>query len=103
MTVKKTYIVTIQGRGVISLPADLRRRHRLDEPGAQLQLVEAKDGTIELIPLIAIPASQRWFWTERWRVMEREVDEDIGRGEVTTAEAEEFLGLLDDLVDERDG
>ncbi len=35
--------------------------------------------------------------------MEREVDEDIGRGEVTTAEAEEFLGLLDDLVDERDG
>lgn len=27
-----------------------------------------------------IPRAQRWFWTERWQQMEREVQEDFDRG-----------------------
>jgi bifunctional DNA-binding transcriptional regulator/antitoxin component of YhaV-PrlF toxin-antitoxin module len=103
MARSKTHVVTVQGRGVISLPVELRRRFHLDEPGAQLQVVERDDGTIELIPLVAIPASQRWFWSERWQAMEREVDEDVARGDVTTVEADDFLGMLDDLVEKRGG
>src|SRR5580704_13015493 len=58
------HIVALQGRGVLTLPAELRRRHHLDEPGAQVSIVETDDGRIELIPLAAVPASQKWFWTE---------------------------------------
>lgn len=83
--------VALQGRGLIALPADLRRRAGLDQPGAQVEIVERPDGVIELRPTIAVPADQAWFWTERWQQMEREVDEHIARGEVTHHESIEAL------------
>jgi AbrB family looped-hinge helix DNA binding protein len=83
--------VTVQGRGLIALPADLRRRLELDRPGAQVEIVERPDGVIELRPMVAVPADQAWFWSERWQRMEREVDEHIARGEVTTSDSAEAL------------
>ena len=83
--------VALQGRGLIALPADLRRRAGLDQPGAQVEIVERPDGVIELRPTIAVPADQAWFWTERWQRMEREVDEQIARGEVKTYDSAEAL------------
>lgn len=88
--------LSVQGRGVITLPADLRRRHQLDEPGAQVLVREREDGVIELIPQSAIPADQRWFWTERWQEMEREADADIAAGRVKRFDSvEEFFDDLD--------
>jgi bifunctional DNA-binding transcriptional regulator/antitoxin component of YhaV-PrlF toxin-antitoxin module len=85
----------VAGRGLLVLPADLRRRHRLDEPGAQLEIVERDHGIIELRPHTAVPAAQDWFWTERWQAMERGVDERVSGGEVTTHETgDDFLGHL---------
>lgn len=75
--------IGLQSRGVFALPADVRKRHRLDEPGAQVRVVERDDGVIELHPQVAIPADQTWFWTERWRKMEAEADADIAAGRVT--------------------
>ena len=93
------HIVALQGRGVLTLPADLRRRHHLDEPGAQVSIVETEDGRIELIPLAAVPASQKWFWTERWQNMEHEVDEAVAAGEIEVFDdAESFLANLDALT-----
>jgi AbrB family looped-hinge helix DNA binding protein len=86
----KTY-VTIQQRGLIALPADLRRRLDLDHPGAQVEIVERPDGVIELRPTIAVPAGQAWFWTERWRRMEREVDAHVDQGKTTTHDTAEAL------------
>jgi bifunctional DNA-binding transcriptional regulator/antitoxin component of YhaV-PrlF toxin-antitoxin module len=95
------HIVAVQGRGVLTLPADLRRRFRLDEPGAQVRLVETDDGRIELIPLVAIPADQQWFWAERWQNMEREVDEDVDAGNVEVFDdSESFLSHLSALTEE---
>jgi bifunctional DNA-binding transcriptional regulator/antitoxin component of YhaV-PrlF toxin-antitoxin module len=89
--------VAIQKRGVISLPSELRRRHRLDEPGAQVEVSERPDGVIELRPHIAIPADQAWFWTEEWQQSEREVDDDIAAGRVKRFDsAEELFEDLDD-------
>ncbi len=85
--------VAMQSRGTFALPSELRKRHHLDDPGAQLRVVERDDGVIELHPLSAVPANQRWFWTERWQRMEREADADVGDGRVTT-----FAGV-DDLLD----
>lgn len=89
--------LTIQKRGVLNLPADLRRRHHLDEAGAQVAVVERLDGVIELHPQSAIPADQRWFWTERWQKMEREAEADIDADRVERFEsAEDFIADLDD-------
>ncbi|MQA13758.1 MAG: AbrB family transcriptional regulator [Pseudonocardiaceae bacterium] len=88
--------LTVQGRGTLALPSELRRRHRLDEPGAQVRLVERADGVIELHPLVAIPADQAWFWSERWQQMERAAEADVAAGRVVVADGpDEFLDELD--------
>ena len=89
--------LTVQKRGVINLPAELRRRHHLDQPGAQVEVSEREDGVIELRPHVAVPADQRWFWTERWQKMEREADADIAAGRVKRFDtAGDFTAELDD-------
>jgi hypothetical protein len=92
----ETHYLTVQKRGVISLPASLRRRYHLDEAGAQVQLSERSDGVLELRPQATIPVEQRWFWTERWQKMEREADADIAAGRVERFDsAEDFIADLD--------
>jgi len=76
--------VTVQKRGVITLPPEVRRRYNLDSPGAQVEVIDRDDGVVELRPHLAIPADQAWFWTERWQQMEQEADADIAAGRVTT-------------------
>lgn len=95
--------VTVQARGVIALPPELRRRYQLDEPGAQLEIIERGDGVFELHPVLPIPADQAWFWTDRWQQMEREADEDYAAGRAIRFDSDEaFLTYLDNLVDELD-
>lgn len=90
------YHLTVQGRGTVALPADVRRRHHLDEPGSQVRLVEREDGVLELHPLVSVPADQAWFWTERWQAMERGADDDVRAGRlVVTDGPDEFLDELD--------
>ena len=91
----------IQGRGTIALPADVRRRLHLDEPGAQLEMVERDDGVLELRAALPIPADQRWFWTNRWQEREREVDEQVAADNVAVHEStEDFLDHLETLDNE---
>jgi len=92
----KTYFLTLQARGLLALPAAVRRRYRLDQPGAHVELVERDDGVLELHPRVSVPADQAWFWTERWQRMEREVDEHVARAEVTTYDS------IDELFDDLD-
>lgn len=89
--------IPVTKRGVISLPAELRRRHHLDEAGAQVEVSERPDGVIELRPQTTVPADQRWFWTERWQQMEREADADIAAGRVERFDTvEDFIADLDE-------
>jgi bifunctional DNA-binding transcriptional regulator/antitoxin component of YhaV-PrlF toxin-antitoxin module len=95
---RERYFATLQARGLLALPAELRRRYRLDEPGSHVEIVERDDGVIELRPRFSVPAEQAWFWTERWQRMEREVDEHVERGETTVhAGGDELIDFLDDL------
>ena len=34
--------------------------------------------------LVMVPTEQRWFWTDDWQAGEREADEQIVTGEVTS-------------------
>ncbi len=88
----------MQARGVVSLPAEVRRRLHLDEPGAQMEITEREDGVLELRPSLPVPADQVWFWEERWQNREREVDEFVAAGEVTVhADGDGFLDHLTSL------
>lgn len=90
--------VAVQSKGTVVLPIDVRRRHGLDEPGAQVEVREREDGVIELIPQTVIPHAQAWFWTERWQALEVEVDHHVGAGEAVVHESgEAFLEHLDEL------
>ena len=92
----KTHVLTVQARGTVALPADLRRRLRLDRDNAQVQLIEHEDGRLELRPVVTIPADQAWFWSERWQAMEREADADVAAGRATVVEGtDELIAHLD--------
>jgi bifunctional DNA-binding transcriptional regulator/antitoxin component of YhaV-PrlF toxin-antitoxin module len=78
---------------VIAIPPAIRRHFGLDQPGAQVEVVE-RDGEIVLRPHVPIPSDQAWFWTERWQRMERAADDDIAAGKVET-----FDGVDDFLAD----
>lgn len=87
--------VSMQTRGLVALPASLRKRYRLDEAGAQVEITERGDGVIELRPAIAVPASDAWFWSTEWQAGEREVDRFLAAGQVTVTDGvEEFLTSL---------
>ncbi len=90
--------VGMQARGVLALPAEVRRRLLLDQPGAQVEITEREDGVLELRPLLPVPADQQWFWAQRWQERERQVDEHIAAGQVTVHEdGAALLEHLDDL------
>lgn len=93
--------VAVQRRGTLALPPALRKRYRLEEPGAQVEITEREDGVLELRPHRAIPASEAWFWDERWQAGEKAVDAHIAAGEVTQYEtAEDFMASLEVLDNE---
>jgi AbrB family looped-hinge helix DNA binding protein len=78
--------LSVQSRGVVALPAEVRRRLGLDEPGAQLEITEREDGVLEMRPALPVPADQKWFWTKRWQERELEVDEHVAAGRATVHE-----------------
>lgn len=88
--------VAVQKRGVATIPASVRRRLHLDEPGAQLEILETADGRFEIRGVLPVDADQAWFWTDRWQQMEREVDADLAAGRsVRTDSVGDFLSELD--------
>ena len=87
---------SIQSRGTVSLPVALRRRYGLDQPGAQVEIIDA-DGEISLRPKFPVDVSQSWFWSQEWQDGEKEADSQKARGEGEIfASEEEFLDSLAD-------
>jgi hypothetical protein len=98
----KGVYIGLQSRGVFALPADMRKRHHLDEPGAQLLVIERDDGVLELHPQLAVPAGQKWFWSEGWQAMEAEASDDVAAGRVSRSDsADELFDDLDALRESR--
>ena len=93
--------VAVQGRGTVALPPALRKRYRLDSPGAQVEITERPDGVLELRPALPVPAAEAWFWDPGWHRGEREVDEHARRGEVEQHDdADALLAHLDTVAPE---
>jgi AbrB family looped-hinge helix DNA binding protein len=55
---KSLGFVAVQSRGgIITIPAEARRALRLDEPGAQMEVI-LRDNDLLLIPHLAVPLEQ---------------------------------------------
>ena len=86
---------TVDERGNVTLPADIRRRYGLDKPGVQIEVV-AREGIIELRPHVAVPADRAWYWNRSWQKGELAVDEHVAAGRVKVVEnVDDFLASMD--------
>lgn len=88
--------VSIQGRGTVALPAAARKRYHLDEPGAQVEVIQEEDQII-LRPKLPVDAAQAWFWGADWQAGEHQAEAEAAAGLGTVHEnGEDFLESLND-------
>lgn len=87
-------LVKLTRAGHVTLPKAIREKANL-QPGDVLEVALDRKGRVVLIPKRLRDSNQAWYWTPEWQAMEREADEDIKAGRVTTfssaAEAIEYL------------
>ncbi|MDR2896939.1 MAG: type II toxin-antitoxin system PrlF family antitoxin [Propionibacteriaceae bacterium] len=55
---------SITARGTISIPAPMRRRLHLDQPGAQVAITLRPDNVMELRPCLPTPSDAAPRWEE---------------------------------------
>ena len=91
-------VLQIRSNGQITLPTSIRRQARLNE-GDLLEVLVEDDGSLRLVPKIAIDRTQAYFWTERWQQGERQAEEDLRSGRYQTFDTIE--DMINDL--ESDG
>ncbi|MGC8481749.1 MAG: AbrB/MazE/SpoVT family DNA-binding domain-containing protein [Acidimicrobiales bacterium] len=73
--------VSVQSRGLIAIPASLRKRYGLDQPGAQVEIIE-RNGELVLRPHLPVPVQQAWFWSNEWQAKEQLAESDADEGRV---------------------
>jgi len=84
-------VLQVRSNGQITLPSTVRHKANLKE-GDLLEVVVESDGTVRLVPQIAVERSQAYFWTRRWQDGEREADDDLIEGR-----CQDFASM-DDLI-----
>jgi AbrB family looped-hinge helix DNA binding protein len=65
----------------VTIPKEIVDEFNLEE-GDKLEFIPEKDG-IKIRPVVTIPKSQLFFWTQKWQKGEKEADEDIKAGRVS--------------------
>ena len=86
--------VNVQERGTIALPPRIRQAYHLNQPGAQVEVIE-EESRIVLIPKVPVDATQAWFWSPEWQAGERQASREAaeGLGDVFDS-ADDFLDSL---------
>jgi AbrB family looped-hinge helix DNA binding protein len=98
MPILSTHVLQIRSNGQITLPSSVRRSANLQE-GDLLEIIVEPDGSLRLIPKVAVDRSQAYFFTERWQRGEREAEEDLraGRYQDFNSMDELITSLEDDM------
>jgi AbrB family looped-hinge helix DNA binding protein len=86
-------VLQVRSNGQITLPSGIRRKANIKE-GDLLEIVVEVDGTLRLVPKIAVNRSQAYFWTRRWQEGELEADDDLIEGRF-----EDFSNIEDLIAD----
>jgi AbrB family looped-hinge helix DNA binding protein len=72
-------VLQIRSNGQITLPTTVRRQAHLKE-GDLLEVILEVDGSLRLVPKVAIDRSQAYFWSQRWQQGVREAEADLQNG-----------------------
>jgi len=91
-------VLQIRNNGQITLPTSIRHKANL-KAGDMLEVHIESDGSIRLIPQIAIDRSQAYFWTESWQEGERQAEKDILSGRLK--KFDNVDNLISDLESEK--
>jgi len=78
---EKYPISEFRKKSQVTIPKEIVDQFNLEE-GDKLEFIPEKDG-IKIRPVVTIPKSQLFFWTERWQEGEKEADEDIKAGRIS--------------------
>lgn len=89
--------VEFRKKSQITIPKSIVERFNLSE-GDKLEFIPEDDG-FKIIPVVQIPKSQMWFWSDKWQEGERAADQDIKTGRVSK-EYDDLDELMEDLFDE---
>lgn len=92
---RDSIFLSVQSRGLVALPVELRRRLGLDRPGAQVEVFE-RGGEIVLRPHVPIPAGQAWFWSAERQSRELEASADVEMGRIRSVDG--VAMLLEELA-----
>jgi AbrB family looped-hinge helix DNA binding protein len=94
-------VLQIRSNGQITLPTSVRRQANLNE-GDLLEIILEQDGSLRLVPKVAIDRSQAYFWTRRWQQAEREVDADLKVGRFQDFDTmDDFIKALEEDIGEK--
>ncbi len=69
----------LRHKGQVTLPPEVRAALHVAE-GDEVEFTVTESGDVVLRGMTAVPADQRWFWTEQWQEGEREAAIQKGRG-----------------------
>ena len=87
-------VLQVRSNGQITLPTSVRRQAKLRE-GDILEVIVEEDGSLRLVPKVAIDRSQAYFWSERWQAGEQEAEEDLRVGRYQDFESlDDFINSL---------
>lgn len=91
-------VLQIRSNGQVTLPTSVRRQAHLEE-GDLLEIILEPDGSLRLVPKVAIDRSQAYFWTNRWQQAERAVEEDLKASRFQNFNTiDDFITALEDDV-----
>jgi len=82
-------IIDFKQKSQVTIPKEIVKKLNL-KIGDKLEVME-QDGKVILTPVIVVPKDQAWYYSERWQMMERQVDEQIAEGKVYQANSKEEL------------
>ena len=89
--------IIVRTRNQITIPREYTEYVNVSE-GEELRYEITDDGALILRPVITVPKDQSWFWTDKWQAEEREVDEEIKTGQISSPKnAEDFINDLKNL------
>jgi AbrB family looped-hinge helix DNA binding protein len=72
-------VLQVRSNGQITLPTSVRREAHIKE-GDLLEVILNQDGSLRLVPKVAIDRAQAYFWTQRWQQGEMEAQADLQQG-----------------------
>ncbi len=88
-------VIKLRERSQITLPSEIVKKLNI-KTGDTLE-VKLEGDKIVVTPVLIIDRSQAWFWSKQWQDKEKEAEEDIREGRLTSAQ--DINDLLKKLED----